>query len=188
MLPILNLGPAGDEYLVQNVCEDLVDSLSVTAGVLARPRGETAQYTDPQRDVRSIGRAVDVDVVVDGSLRRQGELVRVTFRLIAVEDGFQLWAQRFERKPADVLTIADEAAATIAQALAAPAPARVPGSCFCFCSCSGGAGCSCGERLVVVDHVRAGGACAGAGSLPARSFPPASRVARRGARVGAAAR
>ena len=119
VLPILNLGAAEDHYLVDGVLDDLVDLLSVVRGLAVRPRGDTMRFTDAQRDAREIGRTVNADVVVDASFRRIGERVRASFRLIAVEDGFQLWAQRFDRPPAEVLTIADDAAEAIAKALTA---------------------------------------------------------------------
>ncbi len=118
VLPLINLGPPDDEYLAQSVTEDLVDLLSVVPELRVRPRGETARYVAPSRDVREAGRALGVDVVVEGSLRRLGELVRVAVRVVTVEDGFQLWARRFDRPVAEVLTVADDAAVAIASALA----------------------------------------------------------------------
>ena len=126
VLPIINLGAKDDNYLVDGVLEDLVDLLSMVRGLAVRPRGETMRHTGSDRDAREIGRSVSADVVVDASFRRIGERVRASFRLIAVEDGFQLWAQRFDRTPAEVLTIADDAAAAIAEHLTAvlDAPAK----------------------------------------------------------------
>ncbi|MBN9162816.1 MAG: protein kinase, partial [Myxococcales bacterium] len=117
ILPVLNLGASDDLYLVDNVNEDVVDLLSVVPGLLVRPRGDTARFDDPRRDVREVGRSLGADVVVDGSLRRLGDTVRASFRLISVEDGFQLWARRFDRPPAQLLSIADDAAEAIARAL-----------------------------------------------------------------------
>jgi eukaryotic-like serine/threonine-protein kinase len=117
VFPVLNLGPSDDAYLALNVNEDVIDLLSVVPGLLVRPRGDTARYDDAKRDVREVGRSLGADVVVDASLRRIGESVRASFRLIAVEDGFQLWAKRFDRPPAEVLAIADDAAHAIAKAL-----------------------------------------------------------------------
>lgn len=117
VLPVLNLGASDDAYLVDNVNEDVVDLLSIVPGLLVRPRGDTARFTDSQRDAREVGRSLGADVVVDGSLRRIGDTVRASFRLISVEDGFQLWAKRFDRPPAQVLSIADDAAHAIARAL-----------------------------------------------------------------------
>jgi serine/threonine protein kinase/tetratricopeptide (TPR) repeat protein len=126
VLPVLNLGPSDDAYLVENVNEDVIDLLSVVPGILVRPRGDTARFDDAKRDVREVGRALGADVVVDASLRRIGETVRASFRLIAVEDGFQLWAKRFDRPPAQVLSIADDAAQAIARALTAEAGESKP--------------------------------------------------------------
>ncbi|MEA2749658.1 MAG: eukaryotic-like serine/threonine-protein kinase [Myxococcales bacterium] len=118
VLPLVNLGVEDDAYLAQTVTEDLVDLLSMVRDLRVRPRGETAAFATANRDVREVGRSLGVDVVVDGSLRRHGDSVRVTVRLVTVEDGFQLWAQRFDRPAAQVLTVADDAAAAVANALA----------------------------------------------------------------------
>jgi len=121
-----------DVYLSQSMTEDLVDLLSAVPELRVRPRGDTSRAR--ATDAREIGRELDVDVVVEGSLRRTGDHVRISLRVITVEDGFQLWARRFERQPGEVLSIADEAASAIAHALAAertagvcttPAPAGV---------------------------------------------------------------
>jgi serine/threonine-protein kinase len=117
VLPLVNLGDPDDEYLVQTVTEDLVDLLSVVPELRVRPRGDGARFSRPTRDVREAGRELGVDVVVDGSLRRMGVLVRASIRLITVEDGFQLWARRFDAVPAEVLSIADQVAAAVASAL-----------------------------------------------------------------------
>ena len=128
VLPLLNLGADDDAYLAQTLTEDLVDLLCGVPELRVRPRGETLRFDQTRRDVREAGRVLDVDVVVDGSLRRVGDVVRVAVRLITVEDGFQLWARRFDRPPADVLSIADDAASAVARALATErtAEARPP--------------------------------------------------------------
>jgi serine/threonine-protein kinase len=121
VLPLLNHGDAEDDYLAQTVTEDLVDLLSVVPELRVRPRGETARVDARARgeDPRDVGRALGVDVVVDGSMRRVGDRVRLSLRVITVEEGFQLWARRFDRAPGEVVSIADEAASAISLALAA---------------------------------------------------------------------
>lgn len=119
VLPVVNLGVPDDAYLASNLTEDLADDLSIVPSLRVRPRGTTEKYTDPGRDVREIGRICNVDVVVDASMRRIGDLVRVSVRLVTVEDGFQLWAQRYDRPPSEVLAIASEAAQAVARALTA---------------------------------------------------------------------
>jgi serine/threonine-protein kinase len=126
VLPLLAPGAPDDAYLAECVTEDLVDLLSNVTGLRMRPRGDTMRFTEPARDVREIGRVLGVDVVLDGSLRRIGETVRVSVRLVTVEDGFQLWASRFDRAPAEVLSVADAASSAIARALATRQQTYVP--------------------------------------------------------------
>ncbi len=118
VLPLLALSGPEDVYLTQNITADIVDSLSVVPTLRIRPSGTTARFVSPDRDVREIGRLVSADAIVDGSLRRVGDRVRISVRLIAIADGFQLWARRFDRTAAEVLDVADEAARAIAEALA----------------------------------------------------------------------
>ena len=113
-----NLGSPDDAYLAQTLTDDLIDLLSVVPELRVRPRGQTARFDTRHQDVREAGRALDVDVVVDGSVRRVDDVLRVSVRLVTVEDGFQLWARRFDRAPADVLSVGDDAASAIARALA----------------------------------------------------------------------
>src|SRR5262249_23303806 len=125
VLPLLAAVPDG-EYLAGNVTEDLVDQLSVVPLLRVRPITRAPEHVSRDRDAREIGRAADVDVVLDGSLRRVGDAVRVSVRLVTVEDGFQLWAQKWDRSPATVLAVVDDAVSAIATALTADhaAPAR----------------------------------------------------------------
>src|SRR4029078_9616174 len=86
-------------------------------GLKVRARSAVARFKDVERDSREIGRELDVQVVVEGSVRRAGGKVRSRARLISVAEGFQLWAKRFDRPEQDVLSINDEAAQAIAEAL-----------------------------------------------------------------------
>ncbi len=123
VLPFRNSGPADDEYLADGLTDDLIDALSMTPGLRVRPRGVVMGHR--QGDPRAIGRDLDVQVVVDGSVRTVGDALRVTARVLSVADGFQLWARRFDGKRADILTIGEEVARAIAGALTAgQAPER----------------------------------------------------------------
>jgi len=125
VLSFRNGGPPEDDYLADGVTEDLVDTLSMTRGLRVRPRGTTSKLAR-DADPREAGQALGVQVVVDGSVRKVGEQIRLAARLISVADGFQLWAQRFNRPAADVLLMNDEVARAVALALTADlqAPAR----------------------------------------------------------------
>jgi serine/threonine-protein kinase len=115
VLPFRNAGPAEDEYLADGLTDDLIDALSMTPGLRVRPRGVVMGHK--QGDPRAIGRDLDVQVVVDGSVRTIGDALRVTARVLSVADGFQLWARRFDGKRADILSIGDEVARAISGAL-----------------------------------------------------------------------
>ena len=118
VLPLKNMGSPDDAHLAEGLTEDLVDALSMMKGVRVRARGVHTQI-DKAQDTGELGRALGVQVMVDGSLRRVGDIVRVTLRLVSVEDGLQLWAKRFERSVGEILHVGDEAATAIASALTA---------------------------------------------------------------------
>ncbi len=117
VLPFRNAGSPEDDYLAAELTDDLIDSLSMTRGLKVRSRGVVLGYQGKNQDPREIGRDLGVQVVVEGSVRRARGSVRISARLISVADGFQLWAKRFDRPEQDVLSINDDAAHAIADAL-----------------------------------------------------------------------
>jgi serine/threonine protein kinase/tetratricopeptide (TPR) repeat protein len=127
VLPLRNEGPTEDDYLPAGLTDDLIDQLSMTAGLRVRPRGAVAHLKGATGDVRTLGAELGVDVVVEGSVRKTNERVRIVVRVISVADGFQLWAKHFELEAARVLAVTDEVAKAVAVALTtAPGnPARV---------------------------------------------------------------
>jgi eukaryotic-like serine/threonine-protein kinase len=126
VLPFRNAGSPEDDYLAAELTDDLIDSLSMTRGLKVRSRGVVLGYQGASQDPREIGRDLGVQVVVEGSVRRARDRVRISARLISVADGFQLWAKRFDRPEQEVLSINDDAAHAIAEALTLDreAPAR----------------------------------------------------------------
>ncbi len=117
VLPFRNSGPPDDEYLAEGATEDLIDTLSMTPLLRVRSRGAVMKFKGRDMDPREIGRELDVQVVVDGSLRRTPGSVRVTARLQSVADGFQIWAKRFDRAESELLAVADEIAREVSAAL-----------------------------------------------------------------------
>ena len=106
----------GDEYLADGLHEDLTDILSTTPNLRVRPAGIARSRAEP--DPREVGRGLEVDHVVSGSLRRMpSSTIRISARLISVADGFQIWAQRIECAESDVLTTSENLAREIANAL-----------------------------------------------------------------------
>ena len=129
VLPFRNASAPEDEYLADGITDDLIDGLSMIRGLKVRSRSAVMRYKGAERDAREIGRELGVDVVVEGSVRKRDGALRVSARLVGVADGFQLWAKRFECGEKDFLSVGDDAADAIAEALAVArevAPRRPP--------------------------------------------------------------
>ena len=116
VLPFRNQGPAEDAYLADGLTDDLIDALSMVKGLRVRSRG-AVRAQSAQSDPTLIGRALDVEVLVDGTVRRAGQQLRIAARLVKVADGDQVWAQRFDRPAAEALQVSDEVAQAVAAAL-----------------------------------------------------------------------
>jgi eukaryotic-like serine/threonine-protein kinase len=117
VLPFRNQGPQEDEYLAEALTDDLIDALSMTPGLRVLARSAVARHRGTEKDARELGRELRVQVVVEGSVRRAGGALRLSVRVVSVADGFQLWAKRFERPESQAMSISDEAANAIADAL-----------------------------------------------------------------------
>ncbi len=124
VLPLRNDGPPADDYIADGLSDDLIDTLSMTRGLLVRPRGVVARFKGQRDAAQEIGRELGVQVVVEGSLRRVGEAIRIGVRLIGTADDFQLWARRFDAKVNDLFAVSDSAAQAIAQALTTELPSH----------------------------------------------------------------
>jgi eukaryotic-like serine/threonine-protein kinase len=126
VLPFKNAGAPDDAYLADGLTEDLIDTLSTTPGLKVRPRGTVEGLASGSADPRDVGKKLAVQVVVEGTLRRIGDQIRVSARVVSVDDGFQLWAKRFDRPASELLLVSDEVAQSIAEALTldAQAPGR----------------------------------------------------------------
>jgi TolB-like protein len=106
-----------DPLLGDELTEDLIDRLSMTRALRVRHYGATRAAATHGRDARDVGRALEVDVVVELTVRHAEGAARVSARAIGVADGFQLWAQRFEANSSELLTCNDRVANAVASAL-----------------------------------------------------------------------
>jgi serine/threonine-protein kinase len=123
VLPFRNGGDPADDHWADGFTDDLIETLSLLPKVKVRSRGAVLKFRGQTVDPRQVGRELEVQAVVEGSVRRSSGTVRVTARLVSVTDGFQIWAKRFDRADGDLLAIADEASQAIAQALVKPVAA-----------------------------------------------------------------
>ena len=120
VLPFANPGADPDsEIFSDGIAEELTTALSRLDGLRVVARASAFAFKGAQEDVREIGRRLGVGTVLEGSVRRAANRVRVTAELVNVGDGIRLWAERYDRKVSDVFAIQDEIAAAIANVLEA---------------------------------------------------------------------
>lgn len=119
VLPFTNLSDVEDEYFTDGLTEDLIAKIgrycAGRIGVLART--SAWQFRDVARTVSDISEALRVDYLVEGSVRREGDRVRVTATLIETEGETQLWADTYDRRLEDCLAVEADVASHIAHAL-----------------------------------------------------------------------
>src|SRR5271166_3982958 len=120
VLPFANIGGGPEqESFVDGVTESLTTDLSRISGTFIIARNTAFAYKSKPADVRQIGRELGVRYVLEGSVQRVGDRMRVNVQLVEAETGAHLWAERFDKPVADLLVMQDEIVARIANALTA---------------------------------------------------------------------
>lgn len=118
VLPFDDMSEAKDqEYLCDGIAEEVLRALTGIPGLYVASRTSAFQFKRRGGDIREIGAKLNVDTVLEGSVRRSGDRVRVSSQLVNVSDGYRLWYERFDRDFRDIFSIEDEIADRIAQAL-----------------------------------------------------------------------
>jgi len=118
VLPFVNLSPDPEnEFFSDGMTDELINTLAKLEGLHVVSRTSAFAFKGRQADIRAIGDQLNVQAVVEGSVRRSGRRLRVTAQLVNVRDGFQLWSETFERELEDVFAIQDEIARAISAAL-----------------------------------------------------------------------
>ena len=118
VLPLLNLtGNPDNEYLCDGVTDELTSALSKLPGVLVVARTSTFKFKNKPEDVRSIGAQLNVASVLEGSLQKIGDRLRITVQLIRAADGYHVWSQTYDRNGKDAFAVEDEITQTIAATL-----------------------------------------------------------------------
>lgn len=119
VLPFDNLSddPA-QGYLADGIAEDLTTDLSQISDLFVVSRNSAFVYRDKALDMRQIGRELGVNLLVEGSVRRTGDTVRINVQLIDATTGGHIWAERFEGAPSEILTLQSRVTAEIVETLA----------------------------------------------------------------------
>jgi TolB-like protein/Tfp pilus assembly protein PilF len=115
VLPFMDMSPSRDQdYFCEGLAEELIDALTHVDGLRVACRSSSFQFRGAGVDLREVGKQLGVSSIVEGSVRRAGDQLRITVQLIDVATGYHKWSQRFERTLGDVFAIQDEIAAKVA--------------------------------------------------------------------------
>jgi serine/threonine-protein kinase len=118
VLPFFNMSADKEqEYFSDGLAEEIINLLAGVSGLKVIARTSSFAFRGKEQDVRRIAEALDVTHVLEGSVRRAGDRVRVTAQLIAAADGSHLWSERYDRELSDIFALQDEVAAAITRAL-----------------------------------------------------------------------
>lgn len=118
VLPFVNMSNDPEQvYFSDGISEELLNTLARYPGLRVAARTSSFQFKDKNRNVSDIARELGVSHLLEGSVRRAGERVRITAQLIEADSGFHLWSNTFDRELSDVFAIQDEISAAIGEAL-----------------------------------------------------------------------
>jgi adenylate cyclase len=118
VLPFTNMsGDPEQEYFSDGISEDIITDLSKIAGLMVIARNSSFTYKGRSVDARTIGRELGVRSVLEGSIRRAGQRVRITAQLVDAATGGHLWAERYDRDLTDIFEVQDDVTRRIVDAL-----------------------------------------------------------------------
>lgn len=118
VLPFADLSPGKDqEYFSDGLTEELTNDLAKAPGIRVVARSSAFQFKNKNEDLRSIAQKLGVANILEGSVSRQGDRVRIMAELVKADDGFQLWSENYDRRMGDIFSVQDEIARAAAKAL-----------------------------------------------------------------------
>jgi TolB-like protein/Flp pilus assembly protein TadD/predicted Ser/Thr protein kinase len=134
VLPFADMSAQKDqEYFSDGLAEELLNSLVKIKGLRVVARTSSFQFKGKTEDLRAVGEKLNVGTILEGSVRKQGERVRITAQLIKAADGFHLWSETYDRELTDIFAVQAEIARAVVSSLeialvgtpaSAPRPAR----------------------------------------------------------------
>ncbi|MGB6850355.1 MAG: protein kinase, partial [Thermoanaerobaculia bacterium] len=118
VLPFADRSPAQDqEYFADGLTEELINALAKLSDLRVAGRTSSFQFKDQNVDLREIGEKLNVSTILEGSVRKAGDQVRISAQLVNATDGFQLWSETYDRTLEDIFAVQDEIANSVASAL-----------------------------------------------------------------------
>ena len=118
VLPFVDMSPQKDqEYFCDGIAEELINALTHIRDFRVVARTSAFAFKGKTLDVREIGRALNVDTILEGSIRKAGNRLRITAQLISIKDGYHIWSEKYDREMEDIFAIQDEISAAIVNRL-----------------------------------------------------------------------
>jgi TolB-like protein len=118
VLPLLNeSGDPGDEYFSDGLSEELIAALAQVKGLKVIGRSSSFRFKDKKTDVKTIGEELGVSTLLEGTVRKQGDQVRIVAELVNTADGSELWSRTFDRELKDIFAVQAEIAEAVATSL-----------------------------------------------------------------------
>jgi len=118
VLPLLNeSGDPKDEYFSDGLSEELIAALAQISGLKVIGRSSSFRFKDRKEEPKTIGERLGVSTLLDGTVRKQGDRVRIVAELVNAADGIQLWTRTFDRELKDIFAVQEEIARAVADSL-----------------------------------------------------------------------
>ena len=118
VLPFVDMSPDGDqEYFGDGIAEELLNELTRLDGLRVAGRTSSFSYKQSADNLQTIGEALGVSSILEGSIRKDGDNVRITAQLINAADGYHIWSETYDRKLTDIFVIQEQIAVSVAGAL-----------------------------------------------------------------------
>jgi TolB-like protein/Tfp pilus assembly protein PilF len=118
VLPFADMSPEKDqEYFCDGMAEEIINTLSHITGLQVAARTSTFSFKGKNMNIKDIGKELDVNYILEGSVRKSGDNLRISAQLVKVEDGYQLWTQNYKRRLQDVFIIQDDISLAIVENL-----------------------------------------------------------------------
>jgi serine/threonine protein kinase/tetratricopeptide (TPR) repeat protein len=118
VLPFVDMSPAKDQdYFCDGIAEEIINALTKVEGLDVASRTSSFSFKSRNVDIRTIGRRIGVDAVMEGSVRKIENRLRINAQIVSVADGYHIWSGQFDREVEDVFSIQEEIAQNIVAAL-----------------------------------------------------------------------
>jgi TolB-like protein/Flp pilus assembly protein TadD len=118
VLPFADMSPHKDQdYFCEGIAEEIINAITKVQALRVASRSSSFAHKGKNQDIREVGEQLGVSTVLEGSVRKAGNRLRIIVQLINVTDGYCLWSERFDRELEDVFAVQDEIAENIVRAL-----------------------------------------------------------------------